>query len=219
MSGPGRWALPLRLLHLTFPTYEEPGIGPWNVPRRLTFAFHSQRPQRSGGEFSPIDPTTRADHEALQIRATRSAISFSPARSTISFFAHPKLPFKIIASGATWLSRFGPVFQTSAPRHEAKRRSAFAFLRFYKLTARHDHGQPTQLRLNSSEPRRTCTFGRADFSHRNEIEAAGGDLARIEDAYRRFRELEHYAHANIGSLMDYGRAWRHGEPISTADIE
>ncbi len=62
-------------------------------------------------------------------------------------------------------------------------------------------------------------LGAQILSHRNEIEAAGGDLARIEDAYKRFRELEHYAHANIGSLMDYGRAWRHGEPISTADIE
>jgi hypothetical protein len=38
----------------------------------------AQRPQQSGGEFSPTDPTTRADHEALQIRATSSAISFSP---------------------------------------------------------------------------------------------------------------------------------------------
>jgi len=62
-------------------------------------------------------------------------------------------------------------------------------------------------------------LGSQILSHRNEIEDAGGDLARIEDAYKRFRELKHYAHANIGSLMDYGRAWRHGEPISTADIE
>jgi hypothetical protein len=56
------------------------------------------------------------------------------ARSTISFFVHPKHPLKIIASGATWLSSFGPMFQASPRRHEAKLRSAFALPHFNKLT-------------------------------------------------------------------------------------
>jgi hypothetical protein len=57
------------------------------------------------------------------------------------------------------------------------------------------------------------------LSHRNELEAAGHDVARIEDAYKRFEELERYVYSNIGSLMDYGQAWRDGERVSTANIE
>jgi len=56
-------------------------------------------------------------------------------------------------------------------------------------------------------------------SDRNELEAAGDDVARIEGACKRFEELESYAYSNIGSLMDYGRAWRQGERVSTANIE
>lgn len=33
------------------------------------------------------------------------------------------------------------------------------------------------------------------LSHRNELEAAGHDVARIEDAYKRFEELERYVYA------------------------
>ena len=50
----------------------------------------AQRPQQSGRKFSPTDPTTRADHEALQIRATRSAISFSPWPDQHSLSSPPK---------------------------------------------------------------------------------------------------------------------------------
>jgi hypothetical protein len=37
---------------------------------------------------------------------------------------------------------------------------------------------------------------------RNQLEAAGHDAATIEDAYKRFEELQRYVHANIGSLID-----------------
>ena len=57
------------------------------------------------------------------------------------------------------------------------------------------------------------------LSHRNEIDAAGGDLSKIEAACKRFDELEGYLYSNIGSLTDYGRAWRQGERIATANIE
>ncbi len=56
-------------------------------------------------------------------------------------------------------------------------------------------------------------------SHRNELEAAGDDLSKIETACKRFDELEGYLYSNIGSLTDYGRAWRQGERIATANIE
>ena len=36
---------------------------------------------------------------------------------------------------------------------------------------------------------------------------------------KRFDELEGYLYSNIGSLTDYGRAWRQGERIATANIE
>ena len=57
------------------------------------------------------------------------------------------------------------------------------------------------------------------LSHRNEIDAAGGDLSIIEPACKRFDELEGYLYSNIGSLTDYGRARREGERIATAHIE
>ncbi len=57
------------------------------------------------------------------------------------------------------------------------------------------------------------------LSHRNEIDAAGSDLSKIEAACKRFDELEGYLYSNIGSLTDYGRAWRQGERIATANIE
>ena len=57
------------------------------------------------------------------------------------------------------------------------------------------------------------------LSHRNEIDAAGGDLSKIEAACKRFDELEGYLYSNIGSLTDYGRAWRQGERIATANIK
>jgi len=58
------------------------------------------------------------------------------------------------------------------------------------------------------------------LSHRNELEAIGRrDVARIEDAYKWFEELQRYVYSNIGSLMDYGQAWRDGERMSTANIE
>jgi hypothetical protein len=57
------------------------------------------------------------------------------------------------------------------------------------------------------------------LSHRNEIDAARGDSSKLEFALKRFYELEGYLHSNIGSLMDYGRAWRKGERIATAYIE
>ena len=57
------------------------------------------------------------------------------------------------------------------------------------------------------------------LSHRNEIDAARGDSSKLEFALKRFYELEGYLHSNIGSLMDYGRAWRQGERIATAYIE
>jgi hypothetical protein len=57
------------------------------------------------------------------------------------------------------------------------------------------------------------------LSHRNEIDAAGGDVSKIEAAYKRFNELEGYLYSNIRSLTDYGRAWRQGERIATANIE
>jgi hypothetical protein len=56
-------------------------------------------------------------------------------------------------------------------------------------------------------------------SHRNELEAAGGDLSKIEAACKRFDELEGYLYSNIGLLTDYGMAWRQGERIATANIE
>jgi hypothetical protein len=56
-------------------------------------------------------------------------------------------------------------------------------------------------------------------AHRNEIDAADGDLSKIEAARKRFDELEGYLYSNIGSLTDYGRAWRQGERIATANIE
>ncbi len=62
-------------------------------------------------------------------------------------------------------------------------------------------------------------LGAQVLSHRNELEAKGHDVARIEDAYKRFEELERYVYSNIGSLMDYGQAWREGEGVSTANIE
>jgi hypothetical protein len=40
------------------------------------------------------------------------------------------------------------------------------------------------------------------LSHRNEIDAAGGDLAKIEAACKRFDELEGYLLSNIGSPTD-----------------
>ncbi len=43
------------------------------------------------------------------------------------------------------------------------------------------------------------------LSHRNEIDAAGDNLSKIEDACKRFDELEGYLYSNIGSLTDYGR--------------
>jgi hypothetical protein len=57
------------------------------------------------------------------------------------------------------------------------------------------------------------------LSHRNEIDAAGDNLSKIEDACKRFDELEGYLYSNIGSLTDYGRGWRQGERIGTAHIE
>ncbi|MGB5083155.1 MAG: ISKra4 family transposase [Methylocystis silviterrae] len=57
------------------------------------------------------------------------------------------------------------------------------------------------------------------LSHRNEIDSAGGDVSKIEAAYKRFNELEGYLYSNIRSLTDYGRAWRQGERIATANIE
>jgi hypothetical protein len=57
------------------------------------------------------------------------------------------------------------------------------------------------------------------LSHRNEIDAAGGDLSKIEAACKRIDELQGYLYSNIGSLTDYGRAWRQGERIATANIE
>jgi hypothetical protein len=57
------------------------------------------------------------------------------------------------------------------------------------------------------------------LSHRNEIDAAGGDLSKIEAACKRFNELEGYLYSNIRSLTDYGRACRQGERIATANIE
>jgi hypothetical protein len=57
------------------------------------------------------------------------------------------------------------------------------------------------------------------LSHRKEIDAARGDSSKLEFALKRFYELEGYLHSNIGSLMDYGRAWRQGERIATAYIE
>ncbi len=54
------------------------------------------------------------------------------------------------------------------------------------------------------------------LSHRNKIDAARGDLSKIEAACKRFDELEAYLYSNIGSLTDYGRAWRQGERIATA---
>ena len=59
------------------------------------------------------------------------------------------------------------------------------------------------------------------LSHRNEnkIDAVGGDLSKIEAACKRFDELEGYLYSNIGSLTDYGRAWREGERIATANIK
>jgi hypothetical protein len=48
---------------------------------------------------------------------------------------------------------------------------------------------------------------------------AAGDLSKIEAACKRFNELEGYLHSNISSLTDYGRAWRQGERIATANIE
>ncbi|MBG0792857.1 hypothetical protein IYY11_05490 [Methylocystis sp. H62] len=57
------------------------------------------------------------------------------------------------------------------------------------------------------------------LSHRKEIDAAGGDLSKIEAAYKRFDELQRYLYSNIGSLTDYGRARRQGERIATANIE
>ena len=64
-------------------------------------------------------------------------------------------------------------------------------------------------------------LGAQILSHRNEIEAASGDLARIEDAYKRFRELEHYALANIGSkqLRAAGAQKVFREPASGAQTE
>jgi hypothetical protein len=56
-------------------------------------------------------------------------------------------------------------------------------------------------------------------SHRNETDAAGGDLSKTEFACKCFNELEGYLHSNIGSLLDYGRAWHRGERIATANIE
>lgn len=38
------------------------------------------------------------------------------------------------------------------------------------------------------------------LSHRNELEAAGGDLSRIEGACKRFEELQGYVYSNIVSL-------------------
>jgi hypothetical protein len=62
-------------------------------------------------------------------------------------------------------------------------------------------------------------LGAQILSHRNELGAKGHDVARIEDAYKRFEELERYVYSNIGSLMDYGQTWREGERVSTANIE
>jgi len=52
------------------------------------------------------------------------------------------------------------------------------------------------------------------LSHRNEIDAAGGVLSKIEAACKRFDELEGYLYSNIGSLTDYGRAWRQCQDTS-----
>ncbi|WP_169741602.1 ISKra4 family transposase [Beijerinckia mobilis] len=62
-------------------------------------------------------------------------------------------------------------------------------------------------------------LGAQILSHHNATHDAGGDPARIREAYKRFQDLERYTRGNIRSLMDYGRAWHHGEPISTAHIE
>jgi len=61
----------------------------------------AQNPQQSGGEFSPTGPTTRADHEVLQIRAPRSAISYSPWPDQ-QFLSSPtqNIRSKFIASGS-----------------------------------------------------------------------------------------------------------------------
>ena len=56
-------------------------------------------------------------------------------------------------------------------------------------------------------------------SHRNEIDAADGNLSKIKPACKRFDELEGYLYSIIGSLTDYGRAWRKGERLATANIE
>ena len=41
-------------------------------------ASPAQRPQQPGGEFPPTDPTTRADHEALQVAAAGATVSLHP---------------------------------------------------------------------------------------------------------------------------------------------
>jgi hypothetical protein len=51
------------------------------------------------------------------------------------------------------------------------------------------------------------------------IDAGGGDRSKIEAAYKRFKELEGYLYSNIRSLTGYGRAWRRGERIATANVE
>ena len=41
----------------------------------------------------------------------------------------------------------------------------------------------------------------------------------MQAACKRFDELEGYLYSNIGSLTDYGMAWRQGERMATANIE
>ena len=57
------------------------------------------------------------------------------------------------------------------------------------------------------------------LSHRNEIDAAGSDLSKIEAACKRFGQVEGYLYSNIGSLTNFGRTRREGERIATAHIE
>ena len=109
------------------------------------------------------------------------------ASSTISFFVPPKHPLTIIASGAPWLSRFGPMFQAPLPRHEAKLRSAIAFPHFHKLTVPlHDcQGKGSYVQ---TPPRRSQCAPAHDFGNRHVVIRCRRDTVS-KDAYR--SRLEH----------------------------
>jgi hypothetical protein len=55
--------------------------------------------------------------------------------------------------------------------------------------------------------------------HRNEALEAGLRVERIDDTLKRLDELQKYALLNQRSLVDYARAWRKGERVSTAHVE